>query len=208
VPPTNGNGVSGGTGGLPAGQQRQRPNRRFLHIGGAADSEEQLPRGSQDTENNSGGYFPKPTFPFEFIQEVEKFKTSGIEAEARRALSAAVINVIMKKGSNAYHGELFATYETFRGWTRTPRNAFLAFMIRMIPGNSLTGQDSRSTALPGARKDHFRILRPGVSLGGPIVKDRLFFFGGLCAPDQYQGQKTVNFGPNDNNAWRPILYPR
>ena len=38
-------------------------------------------------------------------------KSSGIEAEHGGALGG-VVNVVMKKGSNAYHGSLFATYES------------------------------------------------------------------------------------------------
>ena len=78
-------------------------------IGGAADSESSYLVEGQDTENNSGGA-SGANVPFEFIQEVQ-VKTSGIEAEHGGALGG-VVNVVMKKGSNAFHGEFFATYES------------------------------------------------------------------------------------------------
>ena len=77
-------------------------------VGGAADSENTYLVEGQDTENISGGA-SNANVPFQFIQEVQ-VKTSGIEAEHGGALGG-VVNVVMKKGSNAYHGSVFATYE-------------------------------------------------------------------------------------------------
>jgi carboxypeptidase family protein/TonB-dependent receptor-like protein len=180
---------SGGTGGSLPGSSGNGMNFGFS-IGGAADSESSYLVEGQDTENNSGGY-SKANVPFQFIQEVE-VKTSGIEAEHGGALGG-VINVIMKKGSNAYHGELFAIYEP-SGVDANPSNAFLRY-DPTNSGNSALGQDP-GAQLYQAQKDHFRILQPGFSVGGPIVKDRLFFFTGF-APQVNSLSKSVNFGPAD-----------
>jgi len=119
-------------------------------IGGAADSESTYLVEGQDTENNSGGY-SKANVPFSFIQEVE-VKTSGIEAEHGGALGG-VINVIMKKGSNAFHGEFFGTYEP-SAWTRIPR-MLTCVMIPLMPatppsvwtlGHSFTNRRKTITA--------------------------------------------------------------
>jgi hypothetical protein len=185
-------GSAGGTGGSLPGSSGNGLGFGFS-IGGAADSESSYLVEGQDTENNSGGY-SKANVPFQFIQEVE-VKTSGIEAEHGGALGG-VINVIMKKGSNAYHGELFATYEP-SGVDANPTNAFLRY-DPLDSGNSNIGQDP-GAQLYQAQKDHFRILQPGFSVGGPIVKDRLWFFTGF-APQVSTRAKTVNFGINDNNA--------
>ena len=183
---------SGGTGGSLPGSSGNGLGFGFS-IGGAADSESSYLVEGQDTENNSGGY-SKANVPFQFIQEVE-VKTSGIEAEHGGALGG-VINVIMKKGSNAYHGELFATYEP-SGVDANPTNAFLRYDPN-DSGNAAIGQDP-GVQLYQARKDHFRILQPGFSVGGPIVRDRLWFFTGF-APQINSRAKTVNFGTNDGNA--------
>jgi carboxypeptidase family protein len=185
-------GSPGGTGGSLPGSSGNGLGFGFS-IGGAADSESSYLVEGQDTENNSGGY-SKANVPFQFIQEVE-VKTSGIEAEHGGALGG-VINVIMKKGSNAYHGELFATYEP-SGVDANPTNAFLRY-DPLDGGDSNIGLDPRAQ-LYQAHKDHFRILQPGFSVGGPIVKDRLWFFTGF-APQINSLSKTVNFGSNDNNA--------
>ncbi len=185
-------GSPGGTGGSLPGSSGNGLGFGFS-IGGAADSESSYLVEGQDTENNSGGY-SKANVPFQFIQEVE-VKTSGIEAEHGGALGG-VINVIMKKGSNAYHGELFAIYEP-SGVDANPTNAFLRY-DPLDGGDSNIGLDPRAQ-LYQAHKDHFRILQPGFSVGGPIVKDRLWFFTGF-APQINSLSKTVNFGSNDNNA--------
>ncbi len=187
----NGSAV-GGTGGSLPGSSGNGLGFGFS-IGGASDSESSYLVEGQDTENNSGGY-SKANVPFQFIQEVE-VKTSGIEAEHGGALGG-VINVVMKKGSNAYHGELFATYEP-SGVDANPTNAFLRY-DPTDGGDSSVGRD------PGAQlyqptKDHFRILQPGFSVGGPIVKDRLWFFTGF-APQINSVSKTVDFGSSNGNA--------
>jgi hypothetical protein len=185
-------GSPGGTGGSLPGSSGNGLGFGFS-IGGASDSESSYLVEGQDTENNSGGY-SKANVPFQFIQEVE-VKTSGIEAEHGGALGG-VINVIMKKGSNAYHGELFATYEP-SSVDANRTNAFLRYDPNDL-GDPTIGQD------PGAqlyqpRKDHFRTLQAGVAVGGPIVKDRLFFFAGF-APQINSLSKTVDFGAADGNA--------
>src|SRR6266478_6631805 len=185
-------GSPGGTGGSLPGSSGNGLGFGFS-IGGAADSESSYLVEGQDTENISGGY-SKANVPFQFIQEVE-VKTSGIEAEHGGALGG-VINVIMKKGSNAYHGEFFATYEP-SGVDANPTNAFLRYDPN-DSGNAVIGQDP-GVQLYQAQKDHFRILQPCFSVSGPIVRDRLWFFTGF-APQINSRAKTVNFGTNDGNA--------
>ena len=185
-------GSPGGTGGSMPGSSGNGLGFGFS-IGGAADSESSYLVEGQDTENNSGGY-SKANVPFQFIQEVE-VKTSGIGAEYGGALGG-VINVVMKKGGNAYHGEFFAQYEP-SGVDANPTNAFLRYNP-LDSGNGAIGLDPAPQDYQPL-KDHFRILQPGFSVGGPIFKDRLWFFVGF-APQINSLSKTVNFGAQDNNA--------
>lgn len=180
--------ASGGTGGSLPGSSGNGQSSGFS-IGGAADSESSYLVEGQNTGNNSGGY-SKANVPFQFIQEVE-VKTSGIEAEYGGALGG-VINVIMKKGSNAYHGELFATYEP-SAVDANPTNAFLRYDPN-DSGDDTIGRDP-GAQLYQAQKDHFRILQPGFSVGGPIVHDRLWFFV-ASAPQINSLSKTVDFTPS------------
>jgi hypothetical protein len=177
-------GAMGGTGGGLPGSSGNGLGHGFS-IGGAADSESSYLVEGQDTENNSGGY-SKANVPFDFIQEVE-VKTSGIEAEHGGALGG-VINVVMKKGTNAYHGSFFATYEA-NGADANSNNAYLRYDPAALPP---AGVDP-AAQLYQARQDHFRTVQPGFEVGGPIIKDRLQFFLGF-APLINTRARSVDFG--------------
>jgi len=156
-------------------------------IGGAADSESTYLVEGQDTENISGGA-SNANVPFQFIQEVQ-VKTSGIEAEHGGALGG-VVNVVMKKGSNGYHGSFFGSYES-DGMDGSSEEG-----LRYDPNPFVTTPDADSQYYQ-PKRDHFRIAQPGFTIGGPIVKDRLWFFAGF-APQYNSRARTVNFSPSSN----------
>ncbi|HEX7314050.1 MAG TPA: TonB-dependent receptor [Pyrinomonadaceae bacterium] len=85
----------------------------------------------------------------DFIQEV-KVQTSNFSAEYGRN-SGAQVNVVTKSGGNEFHGSAF---EFLRNDKLDARNAF-------------------APVRPALRYNDF-----GYSFGGPIVKDKFFFFGG------------------------------
>ncbi len=180
----------GGTGGGPPGSSGNGLAYGFS-IGGAADSENSFLVEGQDTENISGGA-TQANVPFQFIQEVQ-VKTSGIEAEHGGALGG-VVNVIMKKGSNAFHGSGFATYEA--DGLDGSANGTLRYDPAgppTPPAGSLSLDPAAQTYLP--KRDHFRNMQPGFTIGGPIVNDRLWFFLGF-APQYTSRGRTVNFTPS------------
>lgn len=183
----NGQG-SGGQGGSMPGSSGNG-NSFGYSIGGAADSESSYLVEGQDTENISGGY-SKANVPMDFIQEVE-MKTSGVGAEYGGALGG-VINVILKKGGNDFHGEVFSTYES-SGTDGNPVTAFL----RYDPTQGPSGRTDQPIQTYQAQKDHFRTVQPGVVVGGPIVKDRLWFVTGFN-PLYNSRARTVNFTPSSN----------
>ena len=193
-------GAAGGTGGSMPGSSGNGQSVGYS-IGGAADSENGYLVEGQDTENNSGGY-SKANVPFQFIQEVE-IKSSGIEAEYGGALGG-VVNVIMKKGGNEFHGDFSANYET------SALDGSPGAILRYDP-NPATPPASGFDDGPQeylAKKDHFRNLQPAVSVGGPIVKDRLWFFAGF-APLAASRARTVDFTPSslaENAALGPQYF--
>ncbi|MFL6444562.1 MAG: TonB-dependent receptor, partial [Candidatus Sulfotelmatobacter sp.] len=85
-------------------------------VGGGSDSENSYLVEGQETADSIGG-FSHTNVPFDFIQEVQ-IKSSGVEAEFGGALGG-VVNVILKKGGNAYHGSVFSQYET-SSWDGSP----------------------------------------------------------------------------------------
>src|ERR1022692_4470138 len=156
-------------------------------VAGGSDSENSYLVEGQSTANIIGGY-SHTNVPFDFIQEVQ-IKSSGIEAEHGGALGG-VVNVVMRKGGNAFHGSFFTTYES---------NAFDGSAngtLRYDPNseNIAAGADQQSqTYIP--KRDHFRIAQPGFTVGGPILKDRIWFFLGF-APQYNSRVRSVDFGPS------------
>ena len=187
----NGSG-SGGNGGSMPGSSGNGQGFGYS-IGGAADSESSYLVEGQDTENISGGY-SKANVPIDFIQEVE-MKTSGVGAEYGGALGG-VVNVIMKKGSNAFHGEIFSTYES-SGIDANPVNGFLRY-DPLDSGNAALGQDPAVQTYQ-AKKDHFRTAQPGVTIGGPIYKDRVWFIAGFN-PLVSSRSRSVDFTNTANSS--------
>jgi len=191
-------GMTGNSGGSLPGSAGNGNNVGFS-VGGGADSENQYLVEGQDTENISGGA-SGANVPFQFIQEVQ-VKSSGIEAEHGGALGG-VVNVVMKKGQNAYHVSFFASYEG------DPLNGSTNAGLRYNPNGAPFGA---SAAGPGfddnsqlyqPERDHYRIIQPGFTVGGPIMKDRLFFFFGF-APQYNTVGRNVDFTDSSN----PINIP-
>jgi hypothetical protein len=88
--------------------------------------------------------------PYNFVREIE-VKTGGYEAEYRSSLGG-IVNVITSSGGNEFSGQAFAFYT----------------------GNRFS-DDPRVGALE-PRSGDFSQYDLGISLGGPIVRDRLWFF--------------------------------
>src|SRR5262245_60863235 len=120
--------------------------------------------GSSGPENNyilDGVNTTDPAFggaganlPFEFVQEVE-VKTGAYGAEYGHS-TGGIFNVITKSGGNEFHGDVFG-YFTSKS------------MVRAV----------KDSALPqtGAASSKFSDVDAGVDIGGPIIKDKLWFFG-------------------------------
>jgi len=184
----NGQATQGGGGSMPGSSGNGLAYG--FSIGGAADSESSYLVEGQDTENVSGGY-SSANVPMDFIQEVQ-MTTSGVQAEYGGALGG-VANVILKKGSNDFHGEIFSNYES-SGTDANPVNAFL----RYDPTGAGASVGSVSPIDPNAQtyssqKEHFRNVQPGVVVGGPILRNRLWFISAFNP--WYSGTgRNINYG--------------
>ncbi len=126
------------------------------HIAGSrnANSEVQLDGVSTILpENNVGNGFESYQPVVDDVQEFN-VQTTVLPAEYGR-FSGGVINVATRTGTNAFHGDLF---EFNRDSLFTARDYFAS-------ANSPVSPSQRNQA--------------GASVGGPIIKDRTFFFGGF-----------------------------
>jgi hypothetical protein len=155
-------------------------------INGASNSENAYLVEGQETASMLSGA-SGANVPMDFIQEVQ-VKTNGFEAEYGGALGG-VVNVIQKSGSNEIHGSIFTYYRASNfdanpnpGLTKNPQWG----------ANQLGPRSDQPLEYYYPIKDHYRVVDPGFTLGGPIVKDRLWFFLS-GAPDFNDTRRTVNF---------------
>jgi hypothetical protein len=118
-----------------------------------------------------------PTPPQESLEEI-RVNTAMYDA-TQGARSGAHISAITKSGTNQYHGEV---YEYFQN---TIFNAAPFFRNAAAASTSI---------LPGQRRPPLHYNRPGGTFGGPILKDKLFFFGSFQAlrvSDNLAGSSTA-----------------
>lgn len=118
--------------------------------------------------------------PYQFSQDaVQEFQvnTNGYSAEFGRA-GGAVINVVTKSGTNVFHG-----------------TAFEFFRDRGLNANDPIYDLQRAAAVAAGKalplKPGYHFNQFGGNIGGPIIKNRAFFFF------DYDGQR--------NNTGNPIL---
>src|SRR6185295_5571631 len=90
----------------------------------------------------------------DFIKETQ-VKTGGYEAEYGQA-SGGVVNVVTRSGSNEFHGAVFGY---------------------MAPPSLESSYQQLDTANGTVNTVGRKQADVGLSLGGPIMKDKLFFFG-------------------------------
>ena len=100
--------------------------------------------------------------PFEFVQEVE-IKTGAYGPEYGKS-TGGIFNVITKSGGNEFHGDIYG-YGTTKGLVREVKNF-------PFTGSAFNG---------------FSEADVGGDIGGPIIKDKLWFFGA------FNPQKRKNY---------------
>src|SRR5262249_26804678 len=120
-----------------------------------------------DPKLNTAGVSP----PVDAIREFEVL-ANGYDASFGRN-QGAQINVVLKSGSNAFHG---TAYEFFRNGALDARDFFAP----------------ASEPAPKYLRNQF-----GGSVGGPLVKDRLFFFGDYEGTRIRQGITRITNVPTE-----------
>jgi hypothetical protein len=129
---------------------------------------------NSEDKNNEVGYTPG-------IDAIQEFNLITQNASAEFGnYQGGIVSATIKSGTNGFHGDL---YEFFRndaldanlasaGWTQGVKNGQLGFNAQGVQNK------------PELRYNQF-----GGTIGGPIIKNKLFFFA------DYQGQRLVNAGP-------------
>ena len=129
---------------------------------------------NSEDKNNETGYQPS-------VDAIQEFNLITQNASSEFGnYQGGIVSASIKSGTNAFHGDV---YEFFRndaldankasaGWTRGVNNGVLGFNAQGVQNK------------PELRYNQF-----GGTIGGPIIKNKLFFFA------DYQGQRLVNAGP-------------
>jgi hypothetical protein len=132
---------------------------------------------STSVYNAIGQGIPSP--PQETIEEL-RVDTSQYDA-SQGANSGAHLQLTTKSGTNEFHGQVYEYHQT-GAWNAAP------FFRNLDPG---TPRDQKVPAL------HYN--RFGATLGGPIKKDKLFFFGsyqGVRVSDQLNATSFLPVPPS------------
>lgn len=161
-----------------------------FQVDGASGSENSFIIDGQEVSNFRTGVINfNNNLPFQFVQEIQ-IKTSGFEAEFGGA-TGGVINVVTKGGTNEWHGE---------GGIQIEANALQAgpraFLYSFRTGSGATFSQTNSYLKPD--KDDFNNYFPSFGVGGPIVKDRVWFFTSYAPQIFNQKRLARYFSPAAN----------
>jgi hypothetical protein len=138
-----------------------------------------LVNGGDVEEGRNNGAAIVPT-----LDSIQEFRliTNSFDAEYGR-FSGAVVNVITKSGSNGFHG---TGYEFLRNEKLDSRNFF-----DLNQSDPVTGQELAGTARGALKRNQF-----GGAGGGPILKNRLFFFSDYEGLREVRGMSTYTLVPS------------
>src|SRR6266571_1968075 len=115
-------------------------------------------------------FYDATGMPLPFPDALQEFKVATGTQDAQQGThSGAQVSGVTKSGTNEFHGNLF---EFVRNGRFNARNFF------------------------ASKRDSLKRSQFGGTIGGPLIKDRLFFFGG------YQGT-TIRQDPTDNTTFIP-----
>lgn len=150
-----------------------------IQINGASGSENTfIVDGVDVSDVRRGALRGNDSIPFEFLREVQ-VKTAGFEAEYTGTLGG-VVNVVSKGGTNEFHGEGWLQGST-AGLNSAPRGLW-----------QRTAADPTKNEFFRQREDEYRIIYPGFTFGGPILKERLNFFTGYSG-ELERRERTLAF---------------
>ena len=142
-----------------------------IQVNGASGAENQYTVDGVSTNSLVNGS-SRQNAVFEYLQEVQ-VKTTGIPAEYGGALGG-VISAVTKSGGNVFHGETHYYYEGSK------IGAGPVDRLVLSPVNDVSVDFFNEGKQPTHRNE------VGGSLGGPIMKDRVFFFASVSPRFSHQ----------------------
>lgn len=134
-----------------------------IFIDGVSTKNDILLGGTSGQDSSRGNPFPQSA-----VQEFRVI-TQNYSAQYDHA-SSAIITAVTKSGGNQFNGQAFAYYQPQRWVASTKKN----FQYSTLATNS-----------------SYRRLQPGISFGGPIIKDQLNFFAAYEGDDEHATKPVV-----------------
>ena len=153
-----------------------------ISIDGSSASENRWIIDGAETTNVNQGTSAK-NLVTDFVDEIQ-VKSSGYNAEYGGS-TGGVINVVTRSGSNSFRGDVLTYFSGDNFDSGFRKN------LRLKLTNS---REAEYVTYP---EDQYQLFEPGVSIGGPIVKDKLWFFGSFLASMQ-DTDRTVTFRSNQS----------
>ena len=158
-------------------------------VNGARSDQSNITLDGVDVNDQSNGYAFTSVLPVT-LDSVQEFRvtTSNYNADEGEG-SGAQVSLVTKSGTNNWHGSL---YEYHRN-TITSANDYFVKQSELATGEPNTPD---------------KLLRNifGVSVGGPIKKDRLFFFVNYEGTREREQQSTVRTIPTPSLCQGTIQY--
>ena len=124
-------------------------------------------------ENNSAAIIPAMNVPEDGVEEV-RVETQNTPASYQSG-GAGVISLVTKSGTNKFHGD-----------------AFGVFRPNILAANDYFNKQSELSLGQANTPPAFHRYQEGGAIGGPIRKDKLFFFADYedTQQEQFEGLKT------------------
>jgi hypothetical protein len=156
---------------------RPEPRSGQFQIDGASGSENTFVIDGQEVTNvRTGALNQNSNLPFQIVQEVQ-IKSSGFEAEYGGA-TGGVVNLVTKGGNNNYHGEFGMQFRPSR--------------LEPIERTSYFINAFGNPEHYPSRRDNYLEFNPTANLSGPIIKNKVWFFGSWT-PQYFNQDRTLNY---------------
>jgi hypothetical protein len=174
-----------------------RPESRTggFSVDGASGSENVFVIDGQEVTNyRTGSLNDTYNIPTQLVQEVQ-VKSSGFTAEYGGA-TGGVISVVTRGGNNDFHGEFGLQFQVpkFNG---RPRPFLTSFTSGSVSGGTFKQFAEYIDTIKLEGTDFF----PTANLSGPIIKNRLWFYGSYT-PQIFNSEMTAQYFTNAPAATR------
>ncbi len=177
-----------------------RPESRTagFSVDGASGGENVFVIDGQEVTNYRTGTLNETyNIPTQLVREVQ-VKSSGFDAEFGGA-TGGVVSVVTKGGTNGFHGEVGFQIESPK-LNGKGRDLLQRFTSGTVAGGTYVQTAEVFKPVKAGGDNYF----PSVTIGGPILKDRIWFFGSY-SPQIFNTDVTTQYFTNAPSATRTFV---